>query len=240
MELVISEKLLDKKNILIENLLNTKNKLQQIKIETKIKELNTELKLPPYDGYKTEEEYNKQEQKRIDRENHIKSIKDKIEKENKESKEKAKEFSRFEKLEIPKSILKLKSNYLYNDNYFNRVKMNDKGVYRGENEEGSTNNTGTAKYGLGRYTTTNKKYAAKFGKVRKVNLDELPSNPLSFKNELAFQMFEQELAKEYGMKVIHMNRYNQVDEIIQKMGYNGLTIGPKEDMVIVSYWTPKN
>jgi len=132
------------------------------------------------------------------------------------------------------------TNYLYNDNYFNRVQMNDKGVYRGEKKEGSTDNTGTAKYGLGRYRTTDKKYASKFGNVREVHLDELPSRPLSFKDELAFQMFEQELAKEHGMKLKHMNQYNRVDEIIQKMGYNGLTIGPKNNMIIVSYWTPKD
>ena len=53
-------------------------------------------------------------------------------------------------------------------------------------------------------------------------------------------MFEQELAKEHGMKLKHMNQYNRVDEIIQKMGYNGLTIGPKNNMIIVSYWTPKD
>jgi len=106
--------------------------------------------------------------------------------------------------------------------------------------DGSSDNTGTAKYGLGRYTTTDKKYASKFGNVREVHLDELPSRPLSFKDELAFQMFEQELAKEHGMKLKHMNQYNRVDEIIQKMGYNGLTIGPKNNMIIVSYWTPKD
>ena len=232
--------LVNEKNILIENLSNAKNKFQQRRIERKIRELNSELNLPPYDGYTTEKEYNKQEQKKIDRENYLKSIAEKEEKENKESEEKAKEFSKLEKLEIPESILKLKSNYLYNDNYFNRVQMNDKGVYRGEKKEGSTDNTGTAKYGLGRYTTTDKKYASKFGNVREIHLDELPSRPLSFKDELAFQMFEQELAKEHGMKLKHMNQYNRVDEIIQKMGYNGLTIGPKNNMIIVSYWTPKD
>ena len=43
--------LVNEKNILIENLSNAKNKFQQRRIERKIRELNSELNLPPYDGF---------------------------------------------------------------------------------------------------------------------------------------------------------------------------------------------
>jgi len=113
-----------------------------------------------------------------------------------------------------------------------------KSTYRGEqSREKRDHNTGTAMYGQGRYSTTNKKYASKYGEVRTVDYDEMPAKPLSFKNATSFEMFEQELAKEHNIDKSYMYRNQDLSVIIKKMGYDGITIGPKSDMVIVSYET---
>ena len=123
------------------------------------------------------------------------------------------------------------------ENYFSRQAMY-KSTYRGEqSRENRDHNTGTAMYGQGRYSTTNRKYASKFGEVRTVDYEEMPAKPLSFKNATAFEMFEQELAKEHNIDKRYMYRNQDLSVIIKKMGYDGITIGPKSDMVIVSYET---
>ena len=155
----------------------------------------------------------------------------------KESIENLKVFEEKEFLTIPKSIENLRSNYLFKENYFSRQAMY-KSTYRGEqSRESRDHNTGTAMYGQGRYSTTNKKYASKYGEVRTVDYDEMPAKPLSFKNATAFEMFEQELAREHNIDKRHMYRNQDLSVIIKKMGYDGITIGPKSDMVIVSYET---
>ena len=132
---------------------------------------------------------------------------------------------------------KLRRNYLLKENYFSRQEMY-KSVYRGEqNKDNRDHNTGTAMYGQGRYSTTNKKYASRFGKVRTVDYEEMPAKPLSFKNVTAFEMFEQALAEEHNIDKRHMYRNQDLSIIIKKMGYDGITIGPKKDMIIVSYET---
>ena len=151
----------------------------------------------------------------------------------------SKVFEAKEFLEIPKNIERLRSNYLYKERYFSRQDMY-KSTYRGEqSKENRDHNTGTAMYGQGRYSTTNRKYASKFGEVRTVDYEEMPSKALSFKNAAAFEMFEQELAKEHNIDKRHMYRNQDLSVIIKKMGYNGVTIGPKSDMIIVSYETKK-
>lgn len=113
-----------------------------------------------------------------------------------------------------------------------------KSVYRGEqSKENRDHNTGTAMYGQGRYSTTNKKYASKFGKVRTIDYEEMPAKALSFKNVTSFEMFEQALAEEHNIDKRHMYRNQDLSVIIKKMGYDGITIGPKKDMIIVSYET---
>ena len=113
-----------------------------------------------------------------------------------------------------------------------------KSTYRGEmSKENRDHNTGTAMYGQGRYSTTSRKYASKYGEVRTVDYEEMPAKALSFKNVTAFEMFEQELAREHNIDKKHMYRNQDLSEIIKKMGYDGITIGPKSDMIIVSYET---
>lgn len=158
-------------------------------------------------------------------------------KKEKEMAENLKEFEKKEFLSIPKSIENLRSNYLFKENYFSRQAMY-KSTYRGEqSREKRDHNTGIAMYGQGRYSTTNKKYASKYGEVRTVDYDEMPAKPLSFKNATSFEMFEQELAKEHNIDKSYMYRNQDLSVIIKKMGYDGITIGPKSDMVIVSYET---
>lgn len=155
----------------------------------------------------------------------------------KEEIERQKRIKEKEFLTIPKSIENLRSNYLFKENYFSRQAMY-KSTYRGEqSRENRDHNTGTAMYGQGRYSTTNRKYASKFGEVRTVDYEEMPAKPLSFKNATAFEMFEQELAKEHNIDKRYMYRNKDLSVIIKKMGYDGITIGPKSDMVIVSYET---
>ena len=157
----------------------------------------------------------------------------------KEIAENLKEFENKEFLSIPKNIESLRGNYLFKENYFSRQAMY-KSTYRGEQtKENRDHNTGTAMYGQGRYSTTNRKYASKFGEVRTVDYEEMPSKPLSFKNATSFEMFEQELAREHNIDKRHMYRNQDLSVIIKKMGYNGITIGPKSDMIIVSYDTKK-
>lgn len=153
--------------------------------------------------------------------------------------ENLKEFENKEFLSIPKNIERLRSNYLYKEHYFSRQDLY-KSTYRGEQSRANRDhNTGTAMYGQGRYSTTNRKYASKFGEVRTVDYEEMPSKALSFKNAAAFEMFEQELAREHNIDKMHMYRNQDLSVIIKKMGYNGVTIGPKSDMIIVSYETKK-
>lgn len=158
-------------------------------------------------------------------------------KKEKEMAENLKIFESKEYLELPKNIEKLRRNYLLKENYFSRQEMY-KSVYRGEqSKENRDHNTGTAMYGQGRYSTTNKKYASKFGKVRTVDYEEMPAKALSFKNVTSFEMFEQSLAEEHNIDKRHMYRNQDLSVIIKKMGYDGITIGPKKDMIIVSYET---
>ena len=57
-----------------------------------------------------------------------------------------------------------------------------KSTYRGEmNKESRDYNTGTAMYGQGRYSTTNKKYASKYGEVRTVGYEEMPAKAYHLK-----------------------------------------------------------
>lgn len=94
------------------------------------------------------------------------------------------ELSKKQELDMPKG-----ANYIYYNKPFSRAKTV---AYRGEFKEniGSGSNTGTAMYGQGIYTTTNKSYAKKFGEVREVSIDELPAVPLRFNNQNDFNQFE--------------------------------------------------
>ena len=226
---------LNNKESLIEKLKNAPTPGTRIRLRKEIRLLNQELGLEQ-DADIPVSQPSKEE---LERQKRIKEREIEEAKKEKELAENLKVFEAKEFLEIPKNIERLRSNYLYKERYFSRQDMY-KSTYRGEqSKENRDHNTGTAMYGQGRYSTTNRKYASKFGEVRTVDYEEMPSKALSFKNAAAFEMFEQELAKEHNIDKRHMYRNQDLSVIIKKMGYNGVTIGPKSDMIIVSYETKK-
>lgn len=223
------------KESLIEKLTNAPTPGTRIRLRKEIRLLNQALGLEQ-DADIPVPQPSKEE---LERQKRIKEREIEEAKKEKELAENLKVFEAKEFLEIPKNIERLRSNYLYKERYFSRQDMY-KSTYRGEqSKENRDHNTGTAMYGQGRYSTTNRKYASKFGEVRTVDYEEMPSKALSFKNAAAFEMFEQELAKEHNIDKRHMYRNQDLSVIIKKMGYNGVTIGPKSDMIIVSYETKK-
>ena len=226
---------LNNKESLIEKLKNAPTPGTRIRLRKEIRLLNQALGLEQ-DADIPVPQPSKEE---FERQKRIKEREIEEAKKEKELAENLKVFEAKEFLEIPKNIERLRSNYLYKERYFSRQDMY-KSTYRGEqSKENRDHNTGTAMYGQGRYSTTNRKYASKFGEVRTVDYEEMPSKALSFKNAAAFEMFEQELAKEHNIDKRHMYRNQDLSVIIKKMGYNGVTIGPKSDMIIVSYETKK-
>ena len=226
---------LNNKESLIEKLKNAPTPGTRIRLRKEIRLLNQALGLEQ-DADIPVPQPSKEE---LERQKRSKEREIEEAKKEKELAENLKVFEAKEFLEIPKNIEGLRSNYLYKERYFSRQDMY-KSTYRGEqSKENRDHNTGTAMYGQGRYSTTNRKYASKFGEVRTVDYEEMPSKALSFKNAAAFEMFEQELAREHNIDKRHMYRNQDLSVIIKKMGYNGVTIGPKSDMIIVSYETKK-
>lgn len=110
-------------------------------------------------------------------------------------------------------------------------------AYRGEQKTESQTNTGLAIYGQGRYTTTDKSYAKKFGTVRNAELEELPVNPLRLKTTEGFQLMEQKVAEEHNVNYKDLYNNMDVSDMIMKMGYDGLTIGTGKDMIVVKYFS---
>lgn len=226
---------LNNKESLIEKLKNAPTPGTRIRLRKEIRLLNQALGLEQ-DADIPVLQPSKEE---LERQKRIKEREIEEAKKEKELAENLKVFEAKEFLEIPKNIERLRSNYLYKERYFSHQDMY-KSTYRGEqSKENRDHNTGAAMYGQGRYSTTNRKYASKFGEVRTVDYEEMPSKALSFKNAAALEMFEQELAKEHNIDKRHMYRNQDLSVIIKKMGYNGVTIGPKSDMIIVSYETKK-
>lgn len=226
---------LNNKESLIEKFKNAPTPGTRIRLRKEIRLLNQALGLEEDADIPTP----KPSKEAIERERRIKERELEEAQKEKEIAENLKEFENKEFLSIPKNIESLRGNYLFKENYFSRQAMY-KSTYRGEQtKENRDHNTGTAMYGQGRYSTTNRKYASKFGEVRTVDYEEMPSKALSFKNATSFEMFEQELAKEHNIDKRHMCRNQDLSVIIKKMGYNGITIGPKSDMIIVSYDTKK-
>lgn len=226
---------LNNKESLIEKFKNAPTPGTRIRLRKEIRLLNQALGLEEDADIPTP----KPSKEAIERERRIKERELEEAQKEKEIAENLKEFENKEFLSIPKNIESLRGNYLFKENYFSRQAMY-KSTYRGEQtKENRDHNTGTAMYGQGRYSTTNRKYASKFGEVRTVDYEEMPSKALSFKNATSFEMFEQELAKEHNIDKRHMYRNQDLSVIIKKMGYNGITIGPKSDMIIVSYDTKK-
>lgn len=226
---------LNNKESLIEKFKNAPTPGARIRLRKEIRLLNQSLGLEEDAGIPTAQPSKEElERQRLIKEREIEAAK-----KDRKLAENLKEFENKEFLSIPKGIERLRSNYLYKENYFSRQAIY-KSAYRGEkSKDNRDHNTGTAMYGQGRYSTTNKKYASKFGKVRTVDYEEMPAKPLSFKDVPSFEMFEQELAKEHNIDKRHMYRNQDLSVIIKKMGYDGITIGPKPDMIIVSYETKR-
>lgn len=193
---------INEKSNLIEEINKTKKLLDVIKLTKKLKLINQELNLPDRDGLKSS--INQKKEKDIEYENNIKK------------------FKSLTEINKPKNI----ENLIYASGYFSRYKIGS--VYRGETTEKSENG-GLALYGEGIYSTTNKKYAQTFGKVRNVEIEEMPAIPISFKTITDFDQFEHLLARQYGIKKSDLGNPN---EYLYKMGYDGITIGPKKDMII--------
>ena len=226
---------LNNKENLIEKFKNAPTPGVRIKLRKEIRLLNQALDLEEDAGIPAPP----QSKEALERQRRIKEKEIETAEKERELAKNLKEFENKEFLSIPKGIERLRSNYLYKENYFSRQAIY-KSAYRGEkSKDNRDHNTGTAMYGQGRYSTTNKKYASKFGKVRTVDYEEMPAKPLSFKDVPSFEMFEQELAKEHNIDKRHMYRNQDLSVIIKKMGYDGITIGPKPDMIIVSYETKR-
>lgn len=105
-------------------------------------------------------------------------------------------------------------------------------VYRGISENG---NTGTALYGEGLYTTTNRKYANNFGNVVEIDKSQLPKNPLQFRTETDFSQWEKELSNSLGIRKNELYNNDNVDKYVKALGYDGITVGTGKDMTIVTF-----
>lgn len=111
-------------------------------------------------------------------------------------------------------------------------------VYRGVMDEnkGKLENTGVAMYGRGLYTTTNRSYAKKYGNLVELTPDDLPIIPLRLKTHTDESLFEQILAESFGIEKRHLHLVGELEEIMLKLGYDGMTIGTGKEMMIVKYF----
>lgn len=131
-------------------------------------------------------------------------------------------------------ISNLKENSTMERFHYNRkYDKNSIVTYRGEGENTGYN---PAFYGLGLYTTLDSKYAKKYGNVSVVDNSLLPDNPLKFKTQNDFHIWEQELARELGIRKreLYSNDYG-VEQYIKKLGYDGLMIGVGKDTDLISF-----
>lgn len=132
------------------------------------------------------------------------------------------------------NISELKETTQMKLNTYNR-KYNKENItaYRGISEETGSN---AAMYGLGLYTTLDKSYAKKFGNVEIVDNNLLPDNPLKFRTQNDFQMWEQDLASQLGIKYSELlgSDYG-IEKYVKKLGYDGLMIGTGKDTDLISF-----
>ena len=131
-------------------------------------------------------------------------------------------------------ISNLKENQTMERFHYNRkYDKNNIVAYRGESENTGNN---PAFYGLGLYTTLDSKYAKQYGNVSIIDSDLLPDNPLKFKTQNDFGIWEQELARKLGIRKreLYSNDYG-VEQYIKKLGYDGLMIGTGKDTDLISF-----
>ena len=143
--------------------------------------------------------------------------------------ENARKFHNLKTINLPKELL------LNDVISYSKDKL--KGVcYRGEKDKNKKNNGGMSLYGRGIYSTTNKNYAEKFGEVRIIKDEELPSKPLSLKSANSFNQMEYLICQEYNIRKEHLyNDEFNIEDLVKKMGYDGVTIGEDDNMIIVKY-----
>lgn len=213
-----------KKSDFIKELENTTDEAQKASIRMRIRIINRRLGLPLYDGYHTKEKEEEQERERL------KKLQD-FQKEDEISKENAKALRALEHIEVPE---KLKMNDIVS---YNKRSLSGK-VYRGESRKQveTSGNGGMAMYGQGLYSTTDKSYAKVFGEVRAVGDNELPNRPLSLKTYNSFNYLEQLIREQYNIKAEHLYDGDfGVRELVQKMGYDGVSIGTGKGRILVKY-----
>lgn len=145
-----------------------------------------------------------------------------------QSKVNAEKIAKKESIPLPESI----TQYIVNKPWA-RTKVS---AFRGEQTKNAKTNTGLAMYGQGRYTTTDKSYAKKYGVVREASLEELPTLPLRLRTVGAFELLEQEVAREHKISKADLYLKMDISDMIKKMGYDGLTLGTGKDMIIVKYY----
>lgn len=146
----------------------------------------------------------------------------------------AKKLSELVDITVP---MKLFLNDVHKKGFWARIKMVGK-CYRGEVSKESKINNGLAMYGKGVYSTTSKQEAQQYGDyVRKVFLEELPVIPLCIKSPQSFNYLEQLICEEYKINKRDLYKYITIENLIEKMGYDGLVIGPnKKNLTIVKYF----
>ena len=125
------------------------------------------------------------------------------------------------------------TNYMKLYHYNRKYNKNTIRAYRGTSE--NTGNNG-AFFGLGLYTTLDQNYAKQYGNVELVDTELLPDNPIKFKTQNDFHIWEQELAKELGTRKskLYSDNYG-VEQYILKLGYDGLMIGTGKDTDLISF-----
>lgn len=190
--------------------------IKRIRLSKEIERVNYALEGRDYDK---EKELERQEREKKIKENELKQL---------ESIKNSEILANKETIKLPKSI----EQYV-NSKPFSRANVK---AYRGEQVAGAQTNSGLAMYGQGRYTTTDRSYAKKYGTVREAELDEMPVVPLRLKSIDSFQLLEQAVARENGVEYRDLYRHMDVSDMITKMGYDGLTMGSGKDMMIVKYF----
>lgn len=125
------------------------------------------------------------------------------------------------------------TNYMKQFTFNRKYNKDSITTYRGVGENGGT---GVAMYGLGLYTTLDKNYAKQYGNVITVDNSLLPNNPLHFKTQNDFKIWEQELARQLNIKrsELYGEDYG-VEQYLNKLGYDGLMIGTGKDTDLISF-----
>ena len=166
----------------------------------------------------------------IERDNKLKEEKEnKYKRQQEESNLNSQKLSQMDYIPIPENFDKHRNAII--DKPLHRHKVT---AYRGEKVVGAKENTGTAMYGQGIYTTQDRKYASNFGNVRRVSPDEMPAVPLRLKSQEDYHQLEYEVCKQYNIEKRDLYNHFEPQDLIKKMGFDGLTIG-KDNQVIVKY-----